>query len=144
MKNSGHTPAIGVRIDPQVHVLSVGKPHPFDALKKQCEGTLAREGVGGEVIFPGATFAQANTIQVANEQIAEGTIEGKVYAMDLTVCVSYRATFKAAARYYTGVNYDLWRSNPVAPGRFAFTVGEELAQENLKATLSMSIGTIAK
>jgi hypothetical protein len=144
LNNSGHTPAIGVGIDPQVHVLNVGKPHPFEALKKQCEGSLAREGTGGEIIFPGATFAQATTMQVPNEQIAEGAIKGNVYVMALTVCVSYRATFKAAARYYTGVNYDLWRNNPMGPGRFAFTVGEGLTQENLRATLSMSIGTIAK
>jgi hypothetical protein len=64
--------------------------------------------------------------------------------MALTVCVSYRATFKAAARYYTGVNYDLWKHDPNVPGHYVFTVGEEVPQENFRTALSILIGTVVK
>lgn len=145
MKNYGHTPAIGVYIDPLVHVLKVSKPHPFQALKKQCEESLTRENTGGEIIFPGSIFTESYSIQVPNEQIVDGYVGGNpIYSMALTVCVSYRTTFKAAARYYTGINYDLWKHNPDAPGRFVFRDGEEVPKENFRAALSSLIGTVAK
>jgi cell division protein FtsL len=145
MKNHGRTPALGVSIDPAVHILSVSKPHPFEALKRQCEESLAREGTSGEIIFPGGIFAQNHSIQAAARQIEEGYIGGNpIFSMALTVCVSYRATFKAAARYYTGVNYDLWKHDPNVPGHYVFTVGEEVPQENFRTALSILIGTVVK
>src|ERR1017187_502721 len=144
LQNVGRSPAVGIWIDPEMYLMSVSKPHPFERRKRMCEEIVERKPDMGHIIFPGEPMIQQMGINALASDIDACIIGDTFYAVELIVVVAYRTRLDESARYYTGVIYDLTRDDPAAPPekRFGLRRGVSVPLEHLQLGMSVFGGIV--
>lgn len=145
LENVGNTPAIGIWVDPVMYIPKISKPHAIDERKRLCEEILNRKPDWGHIIFPGKNVIQHITVNANASDIESCLIGERFYSVEIILCVAYRSTLEEAARYYTGVIYNLNRVESEHPNMcLALRVGEGVPFERLHLEMSPIAAIIAK
>lgn len=145
-KNTGHSPAVGVWVDPEFYAMYPTRPHPIDERRRLCNEIIQRSPGAGDTVFPGADTVQDITINMNKEDMDRSAKAlGGFLQAAVIVCIAYRPTFRDDARYYTGMIYDIGRLDPAHPAIFlSFKAGENVPMQNLHFAISAVAGVIAQ
>ncbi len=147
VKNSGKSPAVGVFLEPELYTLSL-KKNPVAERRRLCSELIKRGPALGETVFPGEVMPMLNGLNLTPRDMAENSAPGGgglfIYVI---ACVAYRPPFGEypQAPYYTGILYDLSRSDPAHPNlSFVIKLGEDVPIQRLRFGPSVVFGTISQ
>ncbi len=133
LKNTGHSPAVGMLLDSELYIQNPTKVYPTVERKRLCDELIKRGPDLGETLFPGNVRRENWTVNAGQEDVLKSMklVHGIVPAV--VACIAYRPSFNSQSHYSTGIIVNLSHFDPVHPNLwFGFTKIENVPIEKLR------------